>query len=268
MGHGSHGSHSSHSQHANSDAHTNSVSSVNLSKSDANNHTASIGGVDWSGSFNNSSKLGVYGSSGSLTQLIDIVNNMRSRPTNTSYADNTNLNSVSSTGSIPTRGTAITSSSVNSLVNYGGSSYNARYQPYTLNLNTSASVTSNGSGVSGNTTNSGSGVTKTQDISGNLSTTTKTWTNEATGLAGTKRTYTYTDNLGGAVIKSASTYSPTFSESKGTRVTKAQADYILSVLQDSTLTNWTGPASKTFSWTGSNTIAHSNTHSNHSSYGS
>lgn len=268
MCHGSHGSHSSHSQHANSDAHTNSLSSQTISNSNANAHTATIGGVDWSGSFSNSTKLGVYGSSGSLTQLTNIVNNMRSRPTSTTYADNTSLNTASTTGSIPSKGTKVSASVANDLVKYGGSVYNARYQPYTLTLNTSASVTSNGSAVSGKTTNSGTGVTKTQDINGTLSTSTKIWTNAVTGLAGTSRAFTYTDNLGGQVIKGATTSSGSFSATQGTKITKAQANAILAQLQNTTLTKWTGPSSKSFSWTGSNTMAHSNTHSSHSSYGS
>lgn len=268
MCHGSHGSHSSHSQHANSDAHTNSVSSQSISTSNANAHTASIGGVNWSGSFSNSTKLGVYGSSGSLTQLTNIVNDMRSRPFSSTYTDNTNMNSASTTGGIATKGTAITSSAVNNLINYGGSSYKARYQPYTLTLNTSASVTSNGSAVSGQTNNSGTGVTKTQNINGGLSTSTKSWTNSATGLAGTTKSFTYTDNLGGNVIKGSASAYGSFSASQGTKITKAQANSILAQLQNTTLTKWTGPASKSFSWTGSNAIAHSNTHSSHSSYGS
>ena len=268
MCHGSHGSHSSHSQHASSDAHTNSVSSVTLSTSDANAHTASIGGVDWSGSFSNSTKLGVYGSSGSLTQLTNIVNNMRSRPTSTSYADNTSMNSVSTTGSIPSKGTTVSASAANNLIKYGGSSYSARYQPYTLTLNTSATVTSNGTAVSGRTSNSGTGVTKTQNLSGGLSTSTNSWTNSATGLAETTKSFTYTDNLGGQAIKGATTASGSVSVTPGTKITKAQANAILAQLQNTTLTKWTGPSSKSFSWTGSNTIAHSNTHSSHSSYGS
>lgn len=268
MCHGSHGSHGSHSQHSNSDSHSNSVSSATLSTSNANAHTATIGGVDWSGSFSNSTKLGVYGSAGSLTQLTNIVNNMRSRPTSSTYADNTNMNSASTTGGIATKGTAVTSSAVNNLIKYGGSSYSARYQPYTLTLNTSASVTSNGSAVSGQTSNSGTGVTKTQNISGGLSTTTNSWTNSATGLAGTTKSFTYTDNLAGAAIKGSTTSSGSFSASQGTKITKAQANAILAQLQNTTLTKWTGPASKTFSWTGSNNISHSNTHSSHQSYGS
>ena len=268
MCHGSHGSHSSHSQHANSDAHTNSVSSQSISTSNANAHTASIGGVDWSGSFSRSTKLGVYGSSGSLTQLTNIVNNMRSRPTSTSYVDNTSLNNPSTTGSMPSKGTQVSASAVDNLIKYGGSSYNVRYQPYTLTLNTSASVTSNGTAVSGQTSNSGTGVTKTQNISGGLSTSTKSWTNSATGLAGTARSFTYTDNLGGNVIKGSASAYGSFSASQGTKITKSQANAILAQLQNTTLTQWTGPASKSFSWTGSNAIAHSNTHSSHSSYGS
>lgn len=264
MGHGSHGSHSSHSQHSNSDAHTNSVSSVTLGKSDANAHTATIGGVDWSGSFNNSTKLGVYGSSGSLTQLANIVNSMRTRPTNTTYTDQPSMSVASTTGSIPPKDNLVTANTVDNLLKYGGSSYNARYQPYTLTLNTSARVTSNDSEVSNQTTNTGTGVTKTQDIEGTLSTSTKTWTNSATGLGGTKKSFTYTDNLGGTPIKDSTNISGSFSATQGTKITKAQADAILAQLQGTTLNKWTGPASKTFSWTGSNNIAHSNTHADHS----
>lgn len=269
MCHGSHGSHSSHSQHASSDAHTNSVSSVTLSTSNANAHTATIGGVDWSGSFSNSTKLGVYGSSGSLTQLTNIVNNMRSRPTSTSYADNTSMNSASTTGSMPSKDTQVSASAVDNLIKYGGSSYNARYQPYTLTLDTSASVTSNGTAVNGQTTNEGTGVTKTQNINGGLSTSTKSWVNAAKGLDGTTVTRVYTDNLAGQVIKgTTTTASGSFSATRGTKITKSQANAILAQLQNTTLTKWTGPSHKSFSWTGSNAIAHSNTHSSHSSYGS
>lgn len=258
-----HGAHGSHSSHGNTDSHTNSVSSVTLNSSNANAHTATIGGVDWSGTFNNSVKIGVYGSSGSLSKLTSIVNNMRARPTSTTYTDNTSLSSAVS-GTIPSSNTAITSSAVNNLIKHGGSSYNARYQPYTLTLNTTASVTSNGTAVADKTTNTGTGVTKTQSITGSLNTTTKSWTNSATGVAGTTKSFTYTDNLAGVAIVGARNAIPSFSATSGTIITKSQANAILAQLQNNTLQKYAGPASKSFSWTGDNTIAHSN-HGSHSS---
>lgn len=255
-----HGAHGSHSSHTNTDSHTNSVSNYTISKSDANPHTATIGGVDWSGTFNNSTKIGVYGSSGSLSKLTSIVNNMRARPTSSTYTDNTSLSSAVS-GTIPSSNTAITASAVNNLIKHGGSTYSARYQPYTLTLNTTASVTSNGTAVAENASNTGTGVTKTQDIRGSASTTTKSWTNTATGKKGDKYSFTCTDNLAGVAIVSARNATPSFSATSGTIITKAQANTILSQLQSNTLQKYTGPASKTFSWTGSNAVAHSNTHS-------
>ena len=257
MGHGSHGSHGSHSNHGNTDTHSNSLSSGTLSTSNANSHTATIGGVDWSGNFSNSTKLGVYGSSGSLSQLTTIVNSMRTRPTSSTYADNTSLNTVGNGGSIPSTGSKVTTDAVNNLLKYGGSKYAARYQPFTLTLNVTSSGTSSSGPVSD---------TKTQDISGNVNKTTTSWTSTAKGIGGTTKSYTYTDNLSGKAIKAATTASGSISATKGSKITKEQANAILSALQNTTLTKWTGPASKSFTWSGYNNISHSNSHASHSQH--
>lgn len=255
--HGSHSSHGSHSVHSNSDTHSNSLSSATLSTSNAAAHTATIGGVDWSGSFSNSTKLGVLGGSGSLSQLTNIVNSMRTRPTSTDYVDNTSLNTAGNGGSLPSSGTQITPTAVNNLLKYGGATFNARYQPFTLTLSVSSSGTSSSGPVSD---------TKTQDIGGNVNKTTTSWTSTAKGKAGKTTSYTYTDSLSGKVIKAATGVSGSFSAVQGSKITKEQAASILSALQDNTLTKWVGPASKSYTWSGYNNITHANTHSNHSSH--
>ena len=261
-----HGSHSSHGQHSSTDTHSNSLSSTSIGSGSANPHTATIGGVDWSGTFSSDTPLGVKGSTGSLTQLTTIVNNMRSYPTSTDVTDDTSMQAPSNTSYSPSD--LVSAENLNSLLDYAGFTTKNRYQPYTLTINVTSTATSTGTANLDRLSAGPVSATKSQDLQGNISTSGTsgpTWTSACTGIQGDKNTsYTYTDSLGGTLVKAGGTFSPrqlkSLSFAKGSKITKEQASQILDALQSTTLQKWTGPASKSFSWSGYNNISHANSH--------
>jgi hypothetical protein len=262
-----HGSHSSHNSHSSTDTHSDSLSSVSIDRASANLHTATVGGVDWSGTFSSDTPLGVKGGTGSLTQLTTIVNNMRSYPTSTEVTDDTTMQAPSSTSYSPS--SSATAENLNSLLDYAGFTAENRYQPYTLTINVTSTATSTGTTNLNKLSAGPVSATKSQDLQGNISTsgtTGPTWTSACTGIKGDRNTsHTYTDSLGGVAIKAGEYYSPrlfkSLSFAKGSKITKEQASQILDALQSTTLQKWTGPASKSFSWSGYNNISHANSHS-------
>jgi hypothetical protein len=274
MGHGSHGSYSS----TTTENHSSTISSQTLSTSSAAAHSATIGGVDWSGSFSSDTKLGNYGSTGSLNEIASILNSMRTRvETNSDGSaqlyDSPDTVTLPNDSTIPsystTTGVLTEASTFKDMLHNERVYCSPRYQPFTLNINITSTVTSNTtSGPDTGSTQTGAiEATKTQDIKGNVNTTTTSWTSKAVGKKGTTSSYTYTDNLSGKVIKSSTIADPSASLTsiaKGSKITKEQASQILKALQDNTLQQYTGPASKTFSWSGYNNISHSN----HGSYSS
>lgn len=275
--HGSHSSsHSNHSSHSsstnttNSDSHSNSISlpTATISTSLAKAHSSTIGGVDWSGSFKNTQQLGVYGGTGSLTSLRDIVSNIRSRvavSSNTSYNDNAGRQSLASDAR-PSVDSKATASGASGIVSSGGASFTARYQPYGVSVSATAS--------GARSTTSPTATSKTQDIAGTVSGsgayTSKSWTAAASGYQGTSTSYTLTDQMQGYVVKAAQNSTASYNApSSGSIITKDQANAILTALQNETLRAYTGPASLgTYTFTGRTAISHSNHSSHSSSHGS
>lgn len=268
MGHGSHGSHGSHSSTSNEDVHTNSVSATTLSTSNANSHSATLGGI-LSNSLKASRKLYDSGSTdNTFAKYIDNIASMRQKVSDKISSEGSKFWTLSpASPDLPTKGQGIKASiaTLGALAKGQASSAEKRYQPFTLTLNTTAEATSTSETVG---TATPVKATKTQTLDGTVSTATKTWTNKVVGTAGTVFSYTFKDNLSGQAIKSRIPLSPNLEQRiPGKKITSAQASKILGALQASSITGWTGPASKTFSWTGSNSVAHTN-HTNHSSHSS
>lgn len=284
--HGSHGSHSSHSlhgvhsvhslhnvhaSHSSTDSHSNTISYPTLSTT---NHSSTIGDSSF-GSFDTSTKLGVYNGTGSLKAFSDLVTSLRSRITSTSYTDNTSMQapvSDSRPSFSTTSGAVLNASNAQNLVLAGRGSFNARYQPYTLTV----SATGSGSYSSTNTGGTGS---KSQTISGSKSGTlanVTSWTVGAVGIAygtntgSSKLSYSYplSDTLDSNVRKAATTTSASYTgPTSGTKITKAQATAILAALRNEAVANYTGPSSVSYTFSGTTKVTHSN-HSSHSQHSS
>lgn len=262
-----HGSHGSHSSHTNSSSDSNGSSGISTSGTgtSTNPHTSTIGGVDYSERFNNTSKLARYNGTGSLTALKEIIEDVRSRVS--ANSDRAVSDSLTGEGSVLTPSTTnavqIKASDVDNLLKFGKATFPARYQPYTISINVNRQVTSNGTVQHSNHLN----TSKSRSTSGTISGSTDTsWTASATGKAGSTYSYTYTDQLYNASpVAAATSTSGSFSASTDTSITKAQANSILSALQNQALQDRRGPAAKSFAFTGTVQAAHSN-HSSHSSY--
>lgn len=273
--HGSHGSHGSHSQHishsvhsvhSNSDSHSNSISQPSMT---ANSHTSTIGDSNF-GSFDTNTQLGVYGGTGSLSAFSALVDELRSRITSTSYTDNASMQSPNSDNR-PSLDTHITGTASENLIKAGSGTFNARYQPYTLTVNATGNYVSGGNNpISNNSYKSGhSNTSKTQSISGTASSQVTSWNVYAKGYRGDRNTsYTVSDtSLHGVVKKAATDTTPSYTkQSAGTKITAAHAADILTALRNEAVKAYTGPASKSFSFSGTTQITHSN-HVSHSSHG-
>lgn len=249
VGHTNHGS--SITPHVNHGSHNNTITSPSFSK---NSHSASVGGVDWSSSVT-ASKLGVYGSSGTLSQLLSVANSIRSRVTSSSYVDNNSLNLAGNGNSAPSLGSVVTASSAQNLIGYAGATYKARYQPYTYTWNI----------VSGNGHGSHQNSSVTQNISSPISN---------ASIHSSSSGASYHGNTSGMEnpVKASSTY-PTsnFTKVSGSKITAEDKANILTALKNETLTKWTGPEGKTFSFSGTNRYnhaSHSSTYSSHASHSS
>nr|DAL61136.1 MAG TPA_asm: hypothetical protein [Caudoviricetes sp.] len=251
VGHSSHAS--SQTPHSNHASHNNSVSVPSFSK---NSHTASVGGVDWSSSVT-SNKLGVYGSSGTLSQLLSVADQMRGRVTSSTYTDNTSLSSAGNGSAAPNKNTKITSSDAQNLVGYAGARYAARYQPYTYTWNI---VAGNGGHASHQNSSVSQGISNpiaAQSIHSNTS-----GASQHGNSSGMQN-----------AVKPATNYpQETFSRASGSKITSADKASILNMLKNETLTKWTGPGSKgTFTFSGTNRYPHSShasTHTGHASHSS
>lgn len=250
-GHSNHGNAvTPHSNHSN---HNNSVSVPNFSK---NSHTATVGGVDWSSSVT-SNKLGVYGSSGTLSQLLSVADQMRSRVTSSTYADNTSLNAAGNGNSAPSSGSSATVSGIQNLIGYAGARYSARYQPYRYAWNIT-------SGNGGHASHQNSSVSQT--ISSPI---------DAKSIHANTTGASHHGNSSGMqnAVKAATTYpTSTFSKAPGSKITSADKTAILTALKNETLTKWTGPASKdAFTFSGTNRYphaSHASTYTQHASHSS
>ena len=276
--HGSHGSHSSHSlhgvhsvhslhnvhsSHSSTDSHSNTISYPTLSPT---NHSSTIGDSSF-GSFDTNTKLGVYGGTGSLKAFSDLVTSLRSRITSTSYTDNTSMQvpvSDSRPSFSPTSGAVFNAASVQNLISAGRGTFNARYQPYTLTVNATASGTST-------TTNTGSNGSKTQTIDGTITGTlanTSSWTRTASGLAAYRSSYTLTDSLAGNIRRPTFTTGTSISwPVAGSKISKGEATAILASLRNEAVVNYTGPSSVSYTFSGTTKVTHSN-HSSHSQHAS
>lgn len=244
--------HTSKSPHSNSDSHSNTLDNLTVSVADANPHTATIGGVDWSSSFNADTKIGVKNGTGSLTQLLNIVNNMRSRAKDTTYCDNIDLQNANN-ASAPTPDSYTTNNALKSLKSYDTIITSNRYQPYTLTMNATGTGAKEATSVN---------QTITQSLSTPITPT--VYTCSATGKANTKKEYTCTDNLANEIISSETNIQPNLpTVIRGQKMTKETVNQILAALQENTITAWKGPEEKTFTWEGTNTVTHSS-HTSHS----
>lgn len=246
-----HTSHSSHASHSNS-PHGNHSNSVTSTPTYAyNGHTATIGGVDWSSSASSSTKLGVYGSTGSLTQLLNIVNSMRARFTDNSIV--VGGGGTASSSSAPGTGNKISSSTVAQLLNRSGGSLSARYQAVTAKVN----VTTNGAHT--NTSGSSSLLAAGSRISGHSNTPGASYSLDTNGRTGYE-----------SPVKAAySTPNTAPSFTQGSKVTKENFNSIMSALSDNTVKQWSGPAEKTdSSWTLQVTQSYHSSHSSHASHSS
>lgn len=251
VGHSSHAS--SQTPHSNHASHNNSVSIPSFAK---NSHTATVGGVDWSSSVS-SNKLGVYGSSGTLSQLLSVADQMRSRVTSSSYADNTSLNSAGNGSSAPSKNTKATVTAAQNLIGYAGAKYNARYQPYVYKWDITSGDGAHASHQNSSVTQSISSPVGAKSIHSNTSG--KSQHGNSSGMQD--------------VVKAAVTYpTSTFSKASGSKITSSDKAAILNALKNETLTKWTGPADKgTFTFSGTNRYphaSHASTYSTHASHSS
>ena len=253
-----------HSSHSSDDSHSNTLDNLTVSVADANPHTATIGGVDWSSSFNADTKIGVKNGTGSLTQLLNIVNNMRSRAKDTTYCDNIDLQSINDE-SIPIESGLAYGTQFNKLKNYNKIDINVRYQPYTLEMKAIGSGTYRDSLLKPE--DSKKQLSVDQTVSQTITTpgTPATYTCFAKGKEDTTKTFTCTDTLANEIISPQIKIQPNLpTVIRGQKMTKETANQILAALQNNTLTAWKGPEEKAFSWKGTNTVTHSSSHSDSS----
>jgi hypothetical protein len=258
----------------------------------ANKHTATLGGVDWSSEFSADTPLATKGSTGSLPQLVSLAEKIAASSVDTSKVDNQDRQ-INYTRVIPGEIPVSVPAIINGVVRPLTTRFLNRYQPGSINIEIAASAPAGGS-------SNPLFVTKTQTIDGTLSysdeTLTSSWKASATGRAGNAWTTYIYDNLLGIAIKRESSVFPEFfaknitpipsgifqvyttgpktccgvldSEnvvpSRGTRLTKEQANAIRKAFENAYISQWTGPAEKTFNITGAIRVTHSN-HGNHSS---
>jgi len=269
--HASHGSHGSHASHAN-DASNNHANSVTAPTFTTNTHTATIGGVDWSGEVSSDTKIGNYGSTGSLTALMGVVNKVRNEMTSHS--------GTPSSESAPTQG-PINASAISQLLKRSGGTLPKRYQAVTSGINTE-SVNRFDSSFTGHQNTSGTSTltaagTEINSHSNSTDNTTpavdeKITTGGEIGCSYHHNTGThpgYSTPLVPTTNTPDSTSTIPSTLTKGKVITKQDFDNIVAALGSNTVKQWDGPAALSDdSWKLFGYNRSTRTHASHASHGS